>query len=162
MLESRGYDYARTSLNRPVTMNSEIPPHDVYTRNLRDRERVAMSAALEATHVREWGFFIKCYAEGRFNLSNPPDPPPRRPDFVHLVAPAPPEEMERLKVGSDVFPVVPAEASGWMQGRDVWSLILIDAGCQELQRFATAQRKGKVREVGDAGLYGIPDGDCGD
>lgn len=73
-------------------------PNDLYTRSLRDRERIATEAALEAGHVREWGFFIKCYAEGRFNLSNPPDPPPMRPGFRGLPAPKPVGEEERLKV----------------------------------------------------------------
>ena len=61
-----------------------------------------MAAATDLRYVQEWGFFIKCYAEGRFNLSNPPDPPPRRPEFNHLVAPAPPNERQRLKVGTGV------------------------------------------------------------
>lgn len=52
----------------------------------------------EGRFVQEWGFFIKCYAEGRFNLSNPPDPPPRRAGFEYLVAPTPPGEKARLEV----------------------------------------------------------------
>jgi hypothetical protein len=59
-----------------------------------------MAAATDRRYVQEWGFFIKCYSEGRFNLSNPPDPPPRRPEFNHLIAPLPPNERQRLKVGS--------------------------------------------------------------
>ncbi|KAH0608264.1 uncharacterized protein H6S33_002316 [Morchella sextelata] len=51
----------------------------------------------EGRFVQEWGFFIKCYAEGRFNLSNPPDPPPRRAGFEYLVAPTPPGEKARLE-----------------------------------------------------------------
>jgi hypothetical protein len=50
---------------------------DLYRRSLRDREKLAMAAAMDPRYVQEWGFFIKCYAEGRFNLSNPSDPPPR-------------------------------------------------------------------------------------
>lgn len=71
---------------------------DMYARNLRSRERVAMDAAIDGRYVSEWGFFIKCYSEGRFNVSNPPDPPPRRPDFNHLAAPVPPNERRRLQV----------------------------------------------------------------
>ncbi|KAL7271318.1 hypothetical protein RUND412_005939 [Rhizina undulata] len=70
---------------------------DLYSRNLREREDAAQAAAVEGKYVQEWGFFIKCYGEGRFNVSNPPDPPPRRPGFNHLMAPAPPNESERLK-----------------------------------------------------------------
>lgn len=71
---------------------------ELYTRSLRDREKAAMSAAVEGKYVQEWGFFIKCYAEGRFNLSNPPDPPPRKSEFDHLAAPIPPNEKQRLEV----------------------------------------------------------------
>lgn len=71
---------------------------ELYTRCLRDREQAAVSAAVESKYVQEWGFFIKCYSEGRFNLSNPPDPPPRRSGFDHLTAPVPPNEKQRLEV----------------------------------------------------------------
>lgn len=71
---------------------------DVRARSIREREWVARAAAVEGRYVQEWGFFIKCYAEGRFNVSNPPDPPPRRPGFDHLAAPLPPNERERLEV----------------------------------------------------------------
>ena len=71
---------------------------DMYIRNLRSRERVAMDAAVDGRYVSEWGLFIKCYSEGRFNVSNPPDPPPRRPEFNHLAAPVPPNERQRLQV----------------------------------------------------------------
>ena len=79
-----------------------------------------MVAAAENKYIREWGFFLKCYAEvgsfntplhtiacepltyvwqqqGRYNLSTPPDPPPRRAEFTYLPAPAPPNEAERVK-----------------------------------------------------------------
>lgn len=71
---------------------------EMYKRNLRNRERVAMAAAQDGRHVAEWGFFIKCYSEGRFNLSNPPEPPPKNPGFNHFSAPVPPSEGQRLKV----------------------------------------------------------------
>jgi hypothetical protein len=74
---------------------------DVRARSIRERERAAKAAAVEGRYVQEWGFFIKCYAEGRFNVSNPPDPPPRRPGFNHLTAPLPPNERERLEVNKN-------------------------------------------------------------
>lgn len=74
-----------------------ISERELYARNLRGREQMAVSAA-EGKYVQEWGFFIKCYAEGRFNLSNPPDPPPRKSEFDHLIAPIPPNEKQRLEV----------------------------------------------------------------
>ena len=40
--------------------------------------------------------------QGRFNLSNPPDPPRHPPGFNHLVAPLPPDEAERLKAVEQV------------------------------------------------------------
>lgn len=83
---------------------------ELYTRSLRDREQAAMSAAVESKYVQEWGFFIKCYSEGRFNLSNPPDPPPRRPGFDHLTAPVPPNEKQRLEV---CLPMLLRIKTGW-------------------------------------------------
>ncbi|KAH0545081.1 hypothetical protein FGG08_000852 [Glutinoglossum americanum] len=58
---------------------------------------VVANAAIEVKYGQEWDFFIRCYAEGRFNISNPPDPPPRPPNFSYLTAPAPPDEVERLR-----------------------------------------------------------------
>lgn len=78
--------------------SSPSSERELYTKSLRDREQAAMSAAVEGKYVQEWGFFIKCYAEGRFNLSNPPDPPPRKLEFDHLTAPIPPNEKDRLQV----------------------------------------------------------------
>jgi hypothetical protein len=40
--------------------------------------------------------------QGRFNVSNPPDPPPQPPDFNYLVAPVPPDEADRLKAVEQV------------------------------------------------------------
>lgn len=42
-------------------------------------------------------FDIRMPTQGRYNLSTPPDPPPRRPEFTYLPAPAPPNEAERVK-----------------------------------------------------------------
>jgi len=69
-----------------------------------------MAAATDCRYVQEWGFFIKCYSEGRFNVSNPPDPPPRRPEFNHLTAPAPPDERQRLKAVKACGTVLPTAA----------------------------------------------------
>ncbi len=111
---------------------------DIYTSVLRDREKTAMTAAAETRYIGEWGFFLKCYAEvrwyckrlgivpgllrttdgdmitqGRYNVSTPPDPPPRRAAFVYLAAPAPPNEVERLKAVEhsdvEIFPRWAAE-----------------------------------------------------
>ena len=83
------------------SVDSGVSPErerEVNARGIREREKAAREAAVEGRYVQEWGFFIKCYAEGRFNVSNPPDPPPRRPDFDHLTAPLPPNEKQRLEV----------------------------------------------------------------
>lgn len=37
------------------------------------------------------------FHQGRFNLSRPPDPPPRKPDFLYFQAPAVPDELSRIK-----------------------------------------------------------------
>ncbi|KAI9813737.1 MAG: hypothetical protein M1826_002382 [Phylliscum demangeonii] len=71
---------------------------EVYTKGLRAREALAIQAAAEPRDVQEWGFFLKCYAEGRYNLSHPPEPPPRKPSFRHLPAPAPASESTRIQV----------------------------------------------------------------
>ncbi|KAF8541161.1 hypothetical protein BDD12DRAFT_530334 [Trichophaea hybrida] len=83
---------------------------DMYRRSLREREKAAMAAATDCKYVQEWGFFIKCYSEGRFNVSNPPDPPPRRPEFNHLTAPAPPDERQRLKAVKACNTILPTAA----------------------------------------------------
>ncbi|KAH0553420.1 hypothetical protein GP486_006510 [Trichoglossum hirsutum] len=57
----------------------------------------AANSTVEVGYGQEWNFFVRCYAEGRFNISNPPDPPPRPSDFNHLIAPTPPNETERLR-----------------------------------------------------------------
>ena len=36
---------------------------DMYTRNLEERERLAIRAAAEPKYIPEWGFFLKCYLE---------------------------------------------------------------------------------------------------
>lgn len=61
-------------------------------------EAQMMAVGGEGRFVQEWGFFLKCYAEGRFNMSNPPDPPPRRGGWGYLTAPVPAGEKERLEV----------------------------------------------------------------
>ncbi len=43
-----------------------ITARDIYTTILRDRELCAMNAAAESRYIREWGFFLKCYAEVRY------------------------------------------------------------------------------------------------
>ncbi|KAI9878941.1 MAG: hypothetical protein M1830_010059 [Pleopsidium flavum] len=86
---------------------------DIYTKFLRDREKTAMTAAAQTRYIPEWGFFLKCYAEGRYNISTPPDPPPRHAPFLYLPAPAPPNEVERLKAVEhndvEIFPRWAAE-----------------------------------------------------
>ncbi|KAF8417911.1 hypothetical protein BGX38DRAFT_1243089 [Terfezia claveryi] len=47
--------------------------------------------------ILEWDFFVKCYSEGRFNLSNPPEPPYQRPQLQYFSAPIPIDEAARLK-----------------------------------------------------------------
>jgi hypothetical protein len=71
---------------------------EMHKRSLRERERAAIEAAVDAKYVPEWGFYFKCYAEGRFNLSNPPEPPPKKPEYDHFAAPATLDEQKRLKV----------------------------------------------------------------
>ena len=36
---------------------------EIYTTVLREREKCALIAAAESRYIREWGFFLKCYAE---------------------------------------------------------------------------------------------------
>ncbi|KAI9681137.1 MAG: hypothetical protein M1817_002419 [Caeruleum heppii] len=73
--------------------------------NLRQRETAALHAASDAKYVQDWGFYMKCYAEGRFNVSNPPEPPPRCFSFSYLTAPTPQDEVRRLEAVKrvDVF-----------------------------------------------------------
>lgn len=80
-----------------------VPP-DTYTKERREEERATRGPSPTSTTVLEWSFFIKCYAEGRFNVSTPPDPPPKRPSFESLSAPLPPNEKQRLKVSRSDIP----------------------------------------------------------
>ncbi|KAI9885541.1 MAG: hypothetical protein M1823_002680 [Watsoniomyces obsoletus] len=96
-----------TSISGPITRSlvtrsidsdeSLMAPAHFYAKELRDREQLAIQVALEPKYVNEWGFFLKCYAEGRFNVSRPPQPPPRKITFQFLPALSPSDEIERLK-----------------------------------------------------------------
>ncbi|KAI9819564.1 MAG: hypothetical protein M1827_007014 [Pycnora praestabilis] len=91
------YGSSQKSLPRSRADNQALPTtREVYTMNLRQREVIAMKAAADPRHIKDWGFYIKCYSEGRFNISTPPDPPSRKPEFNYLAAPNPPYERERL------------------------------------------------------------------
>ncbi|KAI9889138.1 MAG: hypothetical protein M1814_005729 [Vezdaea aestivalis] len=61
------------------------------------REQIALDCASGKKYVQEWNFFLRCYAEGRFNTSNPPDSPPAHTSFKYLQAPYPPNEGDRLE-----------------------------------------------------------------
>lgn len=82
--------------------------------NLQIRQTEVISEYSGHDCTFEWGFFNKCYAEvcilmnklnlywlthrqGRFNLSNPPEPPSLRPFFQYYPAPTPTNEINRLK-----------------------------------------------------------------
>ncbi|CUS07711.1 unnamed protein product [Tuber aestivum] len=114
-----GFIHARrVAAMRPAgrSVDSGVSPErererEMYARGIREREKAAREAAVEGRYVQEWGFFIKCYAEGRFNVSNPPDPPPRRPDFNHLTAPLPPNEKQRLEAVNSCNVSLPPDAS---------------------------------------------------
>lgn len=102
--EMYGLDPATMHMAATATSGVDATGVSLYTKHLREREQTAVLAAVTPRYVQEWGFFIKCYAEGRFNFSNPPDPPPRRPGFDHFSAPAPPSETQRLKVSPSISP----------------------------------------------------------
>lgn len=40
-----------------------ISAREIYTTVLREREKCATVAAAESRYIREWGFYLKCYAE---------------------------------------------------------------------------------------------------
>ncbi|KAI9790174.1 MAG: hypothetical protein M1816_005374 [Peltula sp. TS41687] len=90
-------------LFRPMTTLSidstaSLPsPAQIYTKALRVRETTAIEVSAGHRYVQDWGFWLKCYSEGRFNLSRPPVPPPLKPSFTYLSAPLPPNELERIK-----------------------------------------------------------------
>lgn len=58
----------RLRLDSEETHGRPATARDVYTRTLREREMTALNAAAETRYIREWGFFLKCYAEVRRNL----------------------------------------------------------------------------------------------
>ncbi|KAI9677924.1 MAG: hypothetical protein M1829_002421 [Trizodia sp. TS-e1964] len=86
-------------------------PAEFYQKNLRDRERAALDTASEKKYVQEWGFYLKCYAEGRYNLSLPPTPPPKRKEFTYLLPPLPVNELDRLTTVSYMTVPIPEWAA---------------------------------------------------
>ncbi|RDW84658.1 hypothetical protein BP6252_02248 [Coleophoma cylindrospora] len=69
------------------------------------RESVAIASALDSIYVPDWCSYIQSYAEGRFSLVAPPQPPPRASDFEYLPAVFPHDEENRILAGS-IYDVV--------------------------------------------------------
>jgi len=53
----------RSSTGSYHARRKPVTARDIYTTVLREREKCATVAAAESRYVREWGFYLKCYAE---------------------------------------------------------------------------------------------------
>ncbi|EKD16266.1 uncharacterized protein L3040_009500 [Drepanopeziza brunnea f. sp. 'multigermtubi'] len=56
-------------------------------------------------HFEDWREYMRCYSEGRYNLSNPPPHPPLKPGFQYLPSVMPPSESVRLHTADKYDPL---------------------------------------------------------
>ncbi|KAK6336412.1 hypothetical protein TWF696_001970 [Orbilia brochopaga] len=66
-------------------------------RHRRLLEEMANNCARESSDRKEWGYWFQAYTDGRFNMSNPPQTPPRDPLLLWIPTPFPADEFERSK-----------------------------------------------------------------
>ncbi|RPB27657.1 hypothetical protein L211DRAFT_834515 [Terfezia boudieri ATCC MYA-4762] len=81
---------------RYASWHSHLSPNITDPRSMIGQETISSKFSRKDS-ILEWDFFVKCYSEGRFNLSNPPEPPSQRPRFQYFSAPIPIDEDARLK-----------------------------------------------------------------
>ncbi|KAK6541048.1 hypothetical protein TWF694_008426 [Orbilia ellipsospora] len=60
-------------------------------------EEMANNCARELEDRKEWGYWFKAYTDGRYNMSNPPQTPPRDPLLLWIPTPFPADEVDRLQ-----------------------------------------------------------------
>ncbi|KAF3928335.1 hypothetical protein AA313_de0210063 [Arthrobotrys entomopaga] len=60
-------------------------------------EEMANNCARELGDRKEWGYWFKAYTDGRYNMSNPPQTPPRDPLLLWIPTPFPADEVDRLQ-----------------------------------------------------------------
>ncbi|RDL38312.1 uncharacterized protein BP5553_02652 [Venustampulla echinocandica] len=88
---------------------------------------VSRASALSAEDVMHWKYYLECYAQGKFNLMDPPEPVPHKESFQYLPAILPSNEAERLSSSSEFETV-------WPHWEEQKATVLIQAA---LQRFGT-------------------------
>ncbi|EWC45930.1 hypothetical protein DRE_04723 [Drechslerella stenobrocha 248] len=66
-------------------------------RHRRRLEDMASNCAREPGYQKEWVSWFQAYTGGRFNMSNPPETPPRDPLLLWIPTPFPADESKRLK-----------------------------------------------------------------
>ncbi|KAK6532994.1 hypothetical protein TWF281_007160 [Arthrobotrys megalospora] len=59
-------------------------------------EEMANQCSREASDRKEWGYWFEAYTNGHFNMSNPPQTPPRNLELSWIPTPFPADEPERL------------------------------------------------------------------
>ncbi|KAF3909144.1 hypothetical protein ABW21_db0207881 [Orbilia brochopaga] len=89
------------SVSTPTTANNgSVEPSVDFTMEIRHRrllEEMANNCAREPSDRKEWGYWFQAYTDGRFNMSNPPQTPPRDPALLWIPTPFPADEFDRLK-----------------------------------------------------------------
>ncbi|KAF3919813.1 hypothetical protein ABW20_dc0109628 [Dactylellina cionopaga] len=91
---------ATSSSSSSSSSTTTIEPSVDRTMSIRHRrllEEMANNCAREPMDRKDWGYWFKAYTDGRYNMSNPPQTPPRDPLLLWIPTPFPADEIERLK-----------------------------------------------------------------
>ncbi|KAJ6257756.1 hypothetical protein Dda_7545 [Drechslerella dactyloides] len=93
--------YSGRSKSTPtVDVGGKMEPPVDFTMEIRHRrllEEMANNCARDPNDRKEWGYWFQAYTDGRFNMSNPPQTPPRDPHLLWIPTPFPADEFDRLK-----------------------------------------------------------------
>ncbi|EPS40908.1 hypothetical protein H072_5201 [Dactylellina haptotyla CBS 200.50] len=92
--------FPKTRTSDTSAARASDPSSIEYTMEIRHRrllEEMANNCARDIEDRKEWGYWFKAYTEGRYNMSNPPQTPPRDPLLLWIPTPFPPNEVERLQ-----------------------------------------------------------------
>ncbi|KAK6338200.1 hypothetical protein TWF730_002274 [Orbilia blumenaviensis] len=81
----------------------EVPPkiemsvkRTMEIRHRRLLEEMANDCSREPSDRKEWGYWFEAYTKGHYNMSHPPQTPPREPSLSWIITPFPADEHERL------------------------------------------------------------------
>ncbi|KAK6505522.1 hypothetical protein TWF481_007417 [Arthrobotrys musiformis] len=60
-------------------------------------EEMANYCSREPSDRKEWGYWFEAYTKGHYNMSHPPQTPPRKPSLSWIPTPFPADEPDRLR-----------------------------------------------------------------